>query len=206
MERMLIFMDYANINIPANNCGGMNYGHLLQYLAEGRFLIDGYCYVPIDPRRQMERARAIDDLWEQGWNVQPKLGKVAGETYKCNVDVEIAIDMLRAAHNIRPDIIVLCSGDEDFLPVIHEVRRMGIRVEVAAFEQGAARKLRQQASGFISLDVYHREWLEHHPREIWLRPEDAVQGQDLDAPEADQAVDDGSGATGEIPSASRYLP
>lgn len=206
MERMLIFMDYANINIPAHNCGGMDYGHLLQYLAEGRFLIDGYCYVPIDPRRQMERTRAIDELWEQGWNVQPKLGKVAGESYKCNVDVEIAIDMLRAAHNIRPDIIVLCSGDEDFLPVIHEVRRMGIRVEVAAFEQGAARKLRQQASGFISLDVYHREWLEHHSREIWLRPEDAAEVQGVDEPEAGQAQDAGDAAAGGIPLASRYLP
>ncbi|MEL7638056.1 MAG: NYN domain-containing protein [Solidesulfovibrio sp.] len=159
MERAIVFLDFANVEIPGNSRGGLDYAHLLQYLGEGRFLVDGYCYLPVDPRRQMERTRTIDSLWEQGWNVRPKIGKIAGDTFKCNVDVEMAIDMLRAVHDIRPDILVLCSGDEDFLPVVKEVRRMGVRVEVASFEDVAAWRLRQQASGFISLDTYYQEWM-----------------------------------------------
>jgi uncharacterized LabA/DUF88 family protein len=154
MERMIIFMDFANIDAGSRRHGRLDYGHLLNYLAEGRFLIDAYNYVPIDPRRSHERERFIDDLWQQGWNVQPKMGKIAGDTYKCNVDVEMTIDMMRAAQEIRPDIIVLCSGDEDFLPVVLELRRMGIRTEVASFEQNVGRRLALQASGFISLDAY----------------------------------------------------
>lgn len=190
MERVLVFLDFANVEIPARDRGGLDYAHLLQYLAEGRFLVDGYCYLPIDPRRQMERVRTIESLWEQGWNVQPKLGKLAGDACKCNMDVEIAIDMLRTAHDIRPDIMVLCSGDEDFLPVVHAVRRMGIRVEAAAFESVAARRLRREASGFISLDAYLRDWRQASAAQTAWEAQDAadpaMQGAD-DA--ADPAVD-----------------
>jgi len=211
MERVIVFLDYANVNDSAREHGGLDYAHLLQYLAEDRFLVDGYCYLPVDPRRQAGHNRTIDALWEQGWNVQAKVGKIAGDSYKCNVDVEMVIDMLRAAHGIRPDIMVLCSGDEDFLPLVHEVRHMGIRVEVAAFEDAAARRLRQQASGFISLDHYLQEWLAEREAQdaqglevpAWADEQGNENGLSLQAP-LEEDVPAGEIQPREIPSADRY--
>ena len=66
-----------------------------------------------------------------------------------------ASGLARTAEIVRPDIIVLASGDKDFVPVILELRRRGIRVEVAAFAGiNAAREVMQKASGFIDLRQY----------------------------------------------------
>ena len=89
--------------------------------------------------------------------VFPKLGKIAGDSYKSNVDVEMTIDMMRSAEQIRPDIMILCSGDGDFIPVVRELRRRGIRTEVASFEAQADATLPYEASGFISLNVWQEE-------------------------------------------------
>jgi uncharacterized LabA/DUF88 family protein len=153
--KLLVFLDYANINsLARNSVIRLDYRHLLEYLVADRFLIDAYAYVPIDPRNEHGLDRTIEDLWKTGYSVQTKVGTVAGESYKCNMDVEMAIDILNAAYTIRPDIVVIASGDGDMLPVVQSLRKMGIRAEVASFEAGAARKLTIQASGFISLDQY----------------------------------------------------
>ncbi len=154
MERVIVFLDYANINSTGPSMN-VDFDDLLHYLSEDRFLIDAYAYVPIDPRNEHGRDREIARLWEAGYQVTNKLGTVLGESYKCDFDVEITIDLLRSAYQIRPDIITLCSGDVKFLPIVHELRRMGIRVESAAFLRNASHKLMTQSSGFINLD----EWI-----------------------------------------------
>lgn len=153
-ERVLVFLDYANIAAGSRAFQELDYGALLEYLAEGRFLVDAYAYVPIDPRRPEARRFLVRSLQEDHWLVYQKMGKIAGDSYKSNVDVEMCIDIMRSAQEIRPDIIVLCSGDGDFLPVVRELRRMGIRAEVASFEKSADTALGYEASGFISLDVW----------------------------------------------------
>lgn len=155
MEKTIVFLDYANINAGARGVTGFSYANLLDYLSEGRFLVEAYAYVPIDPRNEHGRDAAMEQLWSDGFMVTSKVGTVAGNSYKCDFDVEMTMDLMRAAHIARPDIIVLCSGDIDFLPVVHELRRMGIRVEGASFERCASRRLVAQCSGFISLD----QWL-----------------------------------------------
>ena len=158
MEKIAVFLDYANIDSAARIYGRMNeYGQLLSYLSEGRFLQEAYAYVPIDPRNEHGMDYRIDRLWADGFMVFSKIGSPAGASYKCNFDVEMSVDILRIAHTARPDIIVLCSGDSDMLPVVHELRKMGIRVEIASFEHNTARKIATQASGFINLDRFVNE-------------------------------------------------
>ncbi len=158
MEKTLFFLDFENINISARSFGvEINYAELLNYIGEGRFLIDSYAYLPINPRNEIGSRRIEEHLWDDGYHVVTKLGTIAGEGMKCNVDIEMAIDILRAAYNCRPDIVVLGSGDADFIPVIGELRKMGIRAEVAAFPNSAAKALIQRCSGFINLEIFLEE-------------------------------------------------
>ncbi|HCI81651.1 MAG TPA: hypothetical protein DHW02_18395, partial [Ktedonobacter sp.] len=125
-ERVILFLDYANIHHAARERGiQLNYQHLLYYVGENRFLVDPHCYVPIDPRNPHRLDRDIEELWNAGYIVTTRTGSVAGSTYKCNFDVEIAMDMLKAVNQVKPDIIVLASGDADFVPLIQEVRKSG---------------------------------------------------------------------------------
>lgn len=159
MERIVLFNDFANTNSAFQGQGAApDYADLLGYLGEGRFLIEAHAYVPIDPRNPHGRDRQIESLWQSGWLVQTKLGAIAGDSYKCDFDVEITLDLMRTSEIVKPDIIVLMSGDKDFVPVILELRKRGIRVEVAAFPDGnAAREVILKASGFINLGEYIRE-------------------------------------------------
>jgi uncharacterized LabA/DUF88 family protein len=159
-EKVVFFLDYANINRAAREKRyRLDYQHLLQYVGEERFLIDAHCYVPINPRNEHRLDGDIEELWRSGYIVNTKLGTIAGGTYKCNFDVEITMDMLKAVYQVKPDIIVLATGDSDFIPLIQEVRKSGIRVEVAAFEETAGPDIRLKCSGFIDLAVYYEDYL-----------------------------------------------
>lgn len=162
MERIVVFNDYANTNAAFRNCNvSPDYGQLLRYLGEGRFIVEAQAYVPIDPRNPHARDREIQALWEGGWLVHSKVGSPAGDSYKCDLDIEITLDLMRTAEIVKPDIIVLLSGDKDFVPVILELRKRGIRVEVGAFPDGnASREVMLKASGFIDLSAYLTEDIE----------------------------------------------
>lgn len=159
MERLIIFNDYANIEAAFGQLGvTLDEQALLDYLSEGRFLVEAHAFVPIDPRNPQARAAVIERLWQVGYLVHDKIGNLVGDGYRCNLDVEITLELMRTAEIANPDIIVLISGDKDFIPVILELRRRGIRVEVAAFpEHNAAREVMLKASGFIDLQRYLQE-------------------------------------------------
>jgi uncharacterized LabA/DUF88 family protein len=155
-EKVVFFLDYANINRAAREKRyRLDYHDLLQYVGEERFLIDAHCYVPINPRNEHRLDGEIEELWRSGYIVTTKMGTIAGGTYKCNFDVEITMDMLKAMYQVKPDIIVLASGDSDFVSLIQEVRKSGVRVEVAAFEETAGTDIMLKCSGFIDLAVYY---------------------------------------------------
>mgnify|MGYP002623016645 CR=1 FL=1 len=156
--KVAVFLDYANVNAAAYDLNyELDYGALLDYLAdekEQRTLKVAYAYVPIDPRQEHAMDSEVEDLWQKGYIVKTKVGGIAGESYKCDFDIEIAMDISRVVYEISPDVVVLVSGDKDFIPVVLEMRGKGVRVEVAAFESAMARELALKSSGFISLDYW----------------------------------------------------
>ena len=65
----------------------------------------------------------------------------------------MSLDIARIAYTNAPDIVVLVSGDSDFIPIVLDLRGRGIRVEVAAFNVAMSRQLALKSSGFINLDA-----------------------------------------------------
>jgi uncharacterized LabA/DUF88 family protein len=162
LEKVQLFLDYANINRTASELGfELNYETLLHEklvsIDEGRNLIDAFAYVPKDPRQEHQNDRDIDNLWKAGFFVNSKVGTIAGDTYKCDFDVEMTMDIMRIAHNTKPDIVVIATGDSDFIPLVKELRNMGIRVEIASFQENVSRHLQRVSSGFIDLNFYLEE-------------------------------------------------
>lgn len=155
MEKVVVFLDYANINATGSQRKlPVDYSQLLNYLAdpeEGRFLQEAFAYVPIDPRREHAMDERVRELWDAGYLVKSKVGTIAGQSYKCDFDVEMTLDMSRLAYEMKPDIVVLASGDGDFVPVVLELRSKGIRVEVAAYRESMSGQLMHRCSGFIDL-------------------------------------------------------
>lgn len=155
MQRLVFLIDFPNIDRAARNQGmALDYGDLAEYLSEGRYLQHAVAFVPVDPRAPNRADADIRHLREAGYFVRTKQGTVVGDTFRCNMDVDLALDAIQLAINLNPDTVIIGSGDADFMPVVDTLRQRGIRVEVAAFRAAAAQLMREHASGFVDLDVY----------------------------------------------------
>jgi len=65
-------------------------------------------------------------------------------------DMEMACGAFALAD--RVDVIVLVTGDGDFVPVVHLLQGKGVKVEVVSFAAALSRKLRQAADSCWVLD------------------------------------------------------
>lgn len=89
-----------------------------------------------------------------GYRVVTKMGKQFGDgTFKGNMDIEIAVGMLRTSRHI--DHAVLFSGDGDFRSLVEAVQDDGVRVTVISTIKSSpptcAEELRKQADSYLDL-------------------------------------------------------
>jgi uncharacterized LabA/DUF88 family protein len=63
----------------------------------------------------------------------------------------MAIDALELSVEMRPDVVILVTGDTDFAYLAIKLRRRGIRVEVASVSQNLGNILRTAANEVIDL-------------------------------------------------------
>lgn len=178
LQRVAVFVDYANINRSASDHRvHLDYSDLLEYLVANRRLVEAIAYVPIDPNQPHGRDAECETLWLAHYFVKTKLGKQTESSYKCNVDVEMTIDMLNAALDMNIDTVILVSGDGDFMPVVAYLRSRGIRVEVCGFRANTSRELMLKSSGYIDMQIY----LEETTQEDQVEPvEENYEGEAFD--------------------------
>ena len=81
-----------------------------------------------------------------------KDGSPAEESrYKANIDVMMAIDAVELSVEMRPDAVILVTGDADFSYLALQLRRRGIRVEVATLTQNLGSALKTAANEVTDL-------------------------------------------------------
>src|SRR5438132_13315037 len=160
--RLLILVDESNVGSSVRTAGrGLDWLKLRDFLAgpaTGRELIEMVVYAglpPAIPLWQEERDKKnkfMHWLRSNGFMVVTKDGAPAEEGhYKANVDVMMAIDALELSIEMRPDVVILVTGDADFAYLAIKLLRRGIRVEVASFAQHLGNILRSAANEVIDL-------------------------------------------------------
>jgi len=88
-----------------------------------------------------------------GAQIIPRIHKKLANSRKSKVvDVDIAIDVVRAALTMPVDGIWILSGDGDYAPLVKEIVRTNKQVYVAAFSSGLSDELRTGAEAFVDLD------------------------------------------------------
>src|SRR5947208_15397713 len=142
-SRVLILVDESNVGSSVRTAGrGLDWIKLRDFLAgpvTGRDLIEMVVYAglpPATPAWQEERDKKnkfVHWLRTNGFLVVTKDGSPAEEGhYKANVDVMMAIDAIELSVEMRPDVVILVTGDAEFAYLATKLRRRGIRVEVAS--------------------------------------------------------------------------
>jgi uncharacterized LabA/DUF88 family protein len=84
----------------------------------------------------------------------PRVHKKLAASRKTKVvDVDITMDVMRAAVEMPIDGIYLLTGDGDYIPLLREItRRTSKQVYLGAFSSGLADQLRNSVENFIELD------------------------------------------------------
>jgi NYN domain len=125
-----------------------------------------YFYDATDPQ-----TGAPDPNIEQYWDAIEKLhdtevrfGAIRGSGRRRRqkaVDVQLTVYMLTMASNKLFDVAILIAGDEDFVPLVHEVQRRGISVVVAAVSRTTSAELRRIADRYV--DMSGPDWWTKDP-------------------------------------------
>jgi uncharacterized LabA/DUF88 family protein len=182
-QRVGIFVDVQNLYHSAKNLyhGRVNYAELIKHLVGDRQLIRAMAYVVksegIEPQHSERTTRAprpirgaaphhpveenndlssegafFEALEKAGLELRMKdLQIYAGGMKKADWDVGMAVDAIRMSAFL--DVIILVTGDGDFLPLIDYLKwGAGRVVEVAAFRRSASSKIQEAAEKFLAIE------------------------------------------------------
>lgn len=174
-QRVGIFVDVQNLYHSAKNLyrGRVNYAELIKHLVGDRQLIRAVAYVVksegiIEVAQHGDHLEAQDNFEEKsdisaeaaffdalekaGLELRMKDLQVwADGAKKADWDVGMAVDAIRMSSFL--DVIILVTGDGDFLPLIDYLKwGAGRVVEVAAFRRSASSKLQEAADIFTGIE------------------------------------------------------
>lgn len=150
-QRVGILVDVANMYHSAKNLYNrkVNFKEVLAKAVADRKLIRATAYAIRTENKEEEPF--IEALGQQGFEVKLKdLQIFAGGAKKGDWDVGIAIDAIKLADKL--DVIVLVSGDGDYLPLVSYLQNnKGCLVEIMAFRKTCSSKLIEEADDFTDL-------------------------------------------------------
>ncbi len=156
-ERVGIFIDAANLAASARRDfgGKFDFRALLPELVAERRKALAIAFVVDNDEDTLSAGGGfqgfVRSLQGSGWEVRQKKPRLRKDgSVKADWDMGIAMEIV-AARN-RLDVVVLGSGDGDFLPLVQRLKQWGKRVEVAAFTSSAEKELTRTADELFVLD------------------------------------------------------
>jgi uncharacterized LabA/DUF88 family protein len=159
-ERCALFIDGSNFHATTKLLNiDVDYLKLLHFFRSKSTLIRAYYYTALpDPSEQSPLRKLIDFLDYNGYMIVSKLTReytnhqTGEKRTKGNMDMELALDMLKLTPHI--DHAVLFSGDGDFCRLLEDVQDKGVRVTVVSSTKAhmLSDALRRKADEFLELD------------------------------------------------------
>lgn len=149
-QRVAVFIDVQNLYHSARNIYGAraNFREILKAAVSQRSLIRAFAYVV--RTKTGEEKPFFEALLKLGIETRVRdLQEFFGGLKKADWDVGITVDAIRISTSV--DVIVLASGDGDFVQLIEYLRNQGKRTEVIAFGKSASLKLKESVDEFIDL-------------------------------------------------------
>jgi uncharacterized LabA/DUF88 family protein len=149
-QRVGIFIDTQNMYHSARDLfsARVNFGRLVEEVVADRRLVRAVAYVIRTATG--EEKPFFDALKHAGIETREKdLQIFMGGGKKADWDVGLVIDAIRIAPLL--DVVIIVSGDGDFVPLVEYLKYHGLQVEVAAFRGTTATKLVEAADSFTDL-------------------------------------------------------
>ncbi|NPA58741.1 MAG: NYN domain-containing protein [Aquificae bacterium] len=163
-QRVALFLDIQNLYYSARDVFNrkVNFEKVLYKVLNDRILVRAIAYLV--KLHGVDQSGFIATLKHIGYQVrekEPKIFKRLDEngdlitTVKADWDMGMAMDAISLADKI--DVAILASGDGDFTDLVRYLHTKGVKVEIAAFKQTAAKELIEVADEFIDLTSFGEE-------------------------------------------------
>ena len=150
-QRVGVLVDVSNMYHSAKNLykRKTDFKEILKEGVAGRKLIRATAYV-IKTETE-EESPFFEALSQQGFEVKMKDLQIFNSgVKKADWDVGITMDAIKLADKL--DVIILVSGDGDYLPLVSYLQNTkGCLVEVMAFRQTTSSKLVEESDDFTNL-------------------------------------------------------
>ena len=150
-QRVAVLIDVQNLYHTAKNLyqARVNFKEVLKLAVGNRKLIRAFGYVV--RTKTGEEKPFFDALIKLGIETQVRdLQEFFGGLKKADWDVGITVDAIKIAPWV--DVIVLVSGDGDFVQLVEYLKNQGKKTEVIAFGRSASSRLREIADEFVDLE------------------------------------------------------
>ncbi len=157
-QRVGVFVDVQNMYYSGRNLYNtkINFGAILDQAVGNRKLIRAIAYVV--RAEAPEETKFFEALTNQGFELKIKdLQIFWGGAKKGDWDIGLAIDAISMAPKL--DVVVLVTGDGDYVPLVNYLQFLGQRVEIVAFGKTASGKLIEATDDFFDLSTNARKFL-----------------------------------------------
>lgn len=157
-QRFAAFIDGSNFHASTKALQfDVDFEKLLQALRQTGHLVRAYYYTALPDNNEYSPIKRIADWLDyNGYTVVSKPwrdftnSETGQRRKKGNMDMELALDMIKIANHVEH--VVLFSGDGDFCRLLHEVQDKGVSVTVISSHKLVADTLRRQADDFIEIN------------------------------------------------------
>lgn len=157
-QRVAVFIDTQNMYHSAKHLYGarLHFGKLVEDLVDGRNLVRAFAYVARS--KTGDEKAFLDALQAAGIELRIKdvIEFSSGER-KADWDVGMTIDAVKFSE--RVDVIILVTGDGDFVPLVEYLQAKGIIVQVAAFSESTSRSLRESTDHYFDISEHRQDLL-----------------------------------------------
>jgi uncharacterized protein (TIGR00288 family) len=157
-QRVAVLIDVQNLYHSAKNLyqSKVNFGEILKSAVGDRKLIRAFGYVV--RTKTGEEKPFFDALTKLGIETRVRdLQEFYGGAKKADWDVGITVDAIKTATSV--DVIVLVSGDGDFIQLVEYLKNQGKKTEVIAFSKSTSARLIEVADEFIDLSQDSKKFL-----------------------------------------------
>jgi len=157
-QRVAVFIDTQNLYYSGRNLFGkkVNFGSVVAGALGDRQLIRATAYVV--STEGGDESPFFEALQKAGIQTKSKpLVEYFSGIKKADWDVGIAVDAMSIVDAV--DVVILASGDGDFVPLAQYVRSQGRRFEVISFRETTASSLIEWTDSYINISDDKRTYL-----------------------------------------------
>jgi uncharacterized LabA/DUF88 family protein len=157
-QRVGVFIDTQNMYYSARSVFGrkVNFGNIVKDAVGERKLVRAIAYVV---RTKSEEERPFfDALQKVGIELREKeLMEYLSGQKKADWDVGLTVDIIRMLDML--DVVVLVSGDGDFVYLADYVKGRGRIMQVMSFRETTSTKLTEAADHYVNLSEQPKKYL-----------------------------------------------